>query len=97
MNKRNFVVLDACRKEHHTNQRYLASSTGLSLGSVNKALKELESAGLVSNGEITPKGYESLHPYKVETQSLWQQAFPAALRPFPTRSRKDCSKFEAKS
>lgn len=81
MNKRNFVVLDACRKEHHTNQRDLASSTGLSLGSVNKALKELESAGLVSNGEITPKGYEALHPYKVENAIIMAAGLSSRFAP----------------
>lgn len=81
MNKRNFIVLNASRRKQQANQRDLAISTGLSLGSVNNALKELEADGLIANGVITPAGYEALHPYKVENAIIMAAGLSTRFAP----------------
>ena len=52
LNKQALDVLLCLNRERFSNQRILAESTGLSLGSVNKSLKILESNGLI-NEDIT--------------------------------------------
>lgn len=49
-----------------TSQRDIATQTGISLGSVNSSLKELESAGFIKGTEITEAGLAELEPYKVD-------------------------------
>ena len=64
--RNNFEVLNHLRKQPGSSQRDISAATGLSLGSVNKAVKHLSGEGLIDAGEITPQGYELLHPYKVD-------------------------------
>ena len=52
LNKQALDVLLCLNRERFSNQRVLAESTGLSLGSVNKSLKILENCGLI-NEDIT--------------------------------------------
>ena len=66
LSKRNFTVLYEYLKHPYASQREVAEHTGLSLGSVNAANKELTSEGLLESDSLTDSGYEALHPYKVE-------------------------------
>ena len=61
-----FNVLNFIRSNPGANQREIAAGTGLSLGSVNKALKELTQITLVDHGVITASGLEALEPFKVK-------------------------------
>ena len=81
MNNRDFTILNEYRKGSHKSQRELAASTGLSLGSVNSALKELEGADLIENGSITPRGYEALHPYKVDNAIILAAGLSSRFAP----------------
>ena len=67
LNKRNFTVLYEYLKHPYASQREVAELTGLSLGSVNAANKELTSEGLLESDALTNSGYEAvsythLHP-----------------------------------
>ena len=46
-------------------QRAISDKTGLSLGTVNAAVRSCESDGLIADGRITEQGIEALEPYRV--------------------------------
>ena len=62
LTKRNFTVLYEYLKNPYASQREVAERTGLSLGSVNAANKELTNEGLLESDSLTDSGYEALHP-----------------------------------
>ena len=67
LSKYQFEVLRALKANAACTQREIAQQTGISLGSVNKAYKELkENAFISEDGKITQNGIEALAPYKVE-------------------------------
>lgn len=47
-------------------QRTISYALGISLGSVNCILKEMENKGYVEKGKVSSLGYEVLFPYKVQ-------------------------------
>lgn len=61
-----FKVLEYLAGNRAANQRELAEETGLSLGTVNTALKGLRQEGLAADCAITPEGLAALKPHKVE-------------------------------
>ena len=88
LTKRNFTVLYEYLKNPYASQREVAERTGLSLGSVNAANKELTNEGLLESDSLTDSGYEALHPYKVENAVILAGGFRAALLPFRMKSPK---------
>ena len=58
-------MLNALRTGLHRSQRQLAESAGLSLGCVNKALRQLSTAACVDGLAITASGLAALQPYRV--------------------------------
>ncbi len=61
-----FQILNALRVAGEPlTQRRLHERTGLSLGSVNANVRELEAAGLVADRSLTPHGLEALAPHRV--------------------------------
>lgn len=88
LTKRNFTVLYEYLKNPYASQREVAERTGLSLGSVNAANKELTNEGLLESDSLTDGGYEALHPYKVENAVILLRGFRAALLPFRMKSPK---------
>lgn len=60
-------------------QREIAEGTGMSLGSVNKTLKDL--AGLVAEGGITQEGRKALEPYRVKRAVFLAAGFGSRLVP----------------
>lgn len=88
LTKRNFTVLYEYLKNPYASQREVAERTGLSLGSVNAANKELTNEGLLESDSLTDNGYEALHPYKVENAVILPRGFQAALPPFRMKSPK---------
>ena len=65
LTRKQFDVLEslATNKEKLT-QRQLEDSTGHSLGTINRVLKELTELGYVENGRITNDGVNALEPYR---------------------------------
>ena len=61
-----FRVLSSLATRSAATQRVLAAHAGISLGSANKALRSLGSAGLVTEGlDVTDAGREELEPFRV--------------------------------
>ena len=62
-----FEVLRACREDNTQTQRSIAASTGISIGSVNKAVKDLLELDCIDETrQLTEKGEAALIPYKVD-------------------------------
>ena len=63
-----FHILNTVRaSSERLTQRELAEAAGVSLGTVNSRLRELQAAGYLSpEGALTPSGLEALAPYKVD-------------------------------
>lgn len=67
LNRYQFEVLRACALDSEQTQREIAAEAGVSLGSVNKAFRELANRGLVDSGHhLTPEGESALVPYRVD-------------------------------
>lgn len=79
--KNQFTVLNALRGKPGASQRSLAASTGLSLGTVNGAVKSLQEAGLVADGAATPAGTEALLPYKVKNAVILAAGLSSRFAP----------------
>jgi len=62
-------------------QRQLEEQCGMSLGTVNKVLKELSDAGAVKKGTITPEGVELLEPYRAKRAIFIAAGFGTRLVP----------------
>ncbi|RBP99006.1 NTP transferase domain-containing protein [Bifidobacterium xylocopae] len=63
--KKQFLTLKALYNNSNSTQRELASITGLSLGSVNSAVRSLRACHYIADGTVTEEGVEALQPYKV--------------------------------
>lgn len=73
------TLLEDASKE--LSQREIAESTGISLGTVNKTLKELTEKGFTGNGKITGMGIRALEPYRVKRAVFIAAGFGSRLVP----------------
>ena len=62
-------------------QRELAKKLGVSLGTVNKTLAELDAAGYVADGKPTAAGLDALEPYRVKRAVFIAAGFGSRLVP----------------
>lgn len=62
-------------------QRELETATGHSLGTVNKAMKELTDLGYVADGAITNNGIDALEPYRAKRAVFIAAGFGSRLVP----------------
>ncbi|MCI8514219.1 MAG: NTP transferase domain-containing protein [Lachnospiraceae bacterium] len=62
-------------------QRELAKEAGISLGSVNRILNQMEEAGWIRKNQITDRGREILEPYRVKRAVLLAAGFGERLVP----------------
>ena len=62
-------------------QRDLENETGMSLGTVNKTIKELSELGFVADGTITNDGINALEPYRVKRAVFIAAGFGSRLVP----------------
>lgn len=76
-----FKVLNFLRATSGATQRDIASRTGLSLGSVNSALKLLGENGFIEDAAITEAGFEALHPYKVNNAIILAAGLSSRFAP----------------
>jgi len=80
--QKQFDVLStlATAKEKLT-QRQLEEKCDLSLGTINKILKEFSDLGLVSDGVITSEGIDALEPYRAKKAIFIAAGFGSRLVP----------------
>ena len=77
-----FDVLRALAHRHAATQREVAQLVGISLGSANKAIRELQQKGLLSDGlTVTDEGFLSLAPYKVRNAIILAAGIGRRLAP----------------
>lgn len=82
LTKKQFDILAIMAEEDAPlSQRQLEEKTDYSLGTVNKAVKELQADNLIKEGGITPKGREALEPYKVKRALFIAAGFGSRLVP----------------
>lgn len=89
LSRKQFDVLEKMvGKTAPITQRELENLTGYSLGTVNRVIKELSDAGLVSNGIITDEGMNALEPYKVKRAVFIAAGFGSRLAPITLNTPK---------
>ena len=82
LEKNEFLVLTEIeRKLEKYTQRRLSEKTGLSVGLVNKVIKELVKKELIVNMAVTKKGYEALEPYRVKRAIFIAAGFGSRMVP----------------
>lgn len=95
LNRYQFEVLSSCLQHDSRTQRDIAQAAGISLGSVNKAFKEMKSLGYIDGeGSVTEKGEAALSPYKVDSAVIL--AAGAATRFAPLSFEKPKAMFEVR-
>ena len=62
-------------------QRELHEITNHSLGTINKVVRELKQSGLITDGNITDTGLDSLEPYRVERAIILAAGFGSRMVP----------------
>lgn len=69
-------------------QREIAKKTGLSIGTVNKALAQLSEAQLLNQNRLTVKGLQALEPYKAKKAIFIAAGFGSRLVPITLNTPK---------
>ena len=82
LTKNRFAVLAHLAVNGASSQRAIARETGLSLGTVNGALRELKAAGLVdAAGSPTELAFEALSPYKAQNAVIMAAGMSTRFAP----------------
>ena len=69
-------------------QRNMAEALKMSVGTVNKLMKELAEGGLVEKGRITAEGVSALEPYRVQRAILMAAGFGSRMVPITLNTPK---------
>ena len=78
-----FETLRVRQANPRASQRAIAQEAGIALGSVNKAVHELEAAGLLNEaGEPTAAAQAALAPYRVGNAIILAAGVGARIAPF---------------
>jgi len=87
--RKQFDVLTYIEKnKDKKSQREIAEATGMSTGTVNKVVSELNSLGLLDNGAVSDKGYAALEPYRVKKAIFIAAGFGSRLVPITLNTPK---------
>lgn len=82
LSRNQFDVLSAiAESKEKLTQRKLEQKTPCSLGTINKTVKELAEAGLISDYAVTSKGIEALEPYRAKKAVFVAAGFGSRLVP----------------
>ena len=82
LSRKQFDILVALAESKEVlSQRDLEKVTGYSLGTINRAVKELTEAGYVSEGTITNQGIAALEPYRAKRAVFIAAGFGSRLVP----------------
>ena len=82
LTRKQFDVLEVLAETQKVlTQRQLEEKTGHSLGTINRVLRELTEAGMVSEGHITASGLDALEPYRVKRAIFIAAGFGSRLVP----------------
>ncbi|MBQ9069587.1 MAG: NTP transferase domain-containing protein [Eggerthellaceae bacterium] len=82
LTRQQFDVLHYCATHSDRTQRDVAKSTGMSLGSVNAAMRQLKGEGLIEgNGALSAAGERALEPYKVDNAVIMAAGLSSRFAP----------------
>lgn len=95
LSKKQFDVLVALT-EGKLSQRELEEKTGHSLGTVNKAVKDLTAEGYIADGQITKQGILALEPYRAKRAIFIAAGFGSRLIPITLNTPKPLVKVNGK-
>ncbi len=89
LTRKEFEILVALAESREPlTQRELEARTGLSLGTVNRVLKELKGRGLAENGKATEEGTAALEPYRAKRAVFIAAGFGSRLVPITLNTPK---------
>ena len=91
LNRTQFDILTLLEREENgkpLTQRNIARLTGLSVGSVNKALAFLSENGLIKDNTLVPAGFKTLEPYRVKRAVFIAAGFGSRLVPITLNTPK---------
>ena len=89
LTRKQFDVLTFLEKnEQKVNRRDIANATGMSLGSVSRALAFLTESGYVKGNKVTEAGYTALEPYRVKRAIFIAAGFGSRLVPITLNTPK---------
>ena len=89
LTRKQFDILEALiDSKGKKSQRELSEQTGISLGSVNNVLKELDELSYVQNNKITQKGVEVMQQYRVKRAVIIAAGFGARMVPITLNTPK---------
>lgn len=80
LTRRQFEILDLLI-ENALSQRQIREATGMSLGTINRTIKELTDSGLLLDGKITDAGIAAMEPYKAKRAVFIAAGFGTRLVP----------------
>lgn len=82
LSKKEFLVLrEVARDDQRLTQREIARRCGISIGSVNAALRSCEEFCLVEKGRVTPEGRAALEPYRVDNAVIMAAGLSSRFAP----------------
>lgn len=88
LTKKQFDVLEYIAENEPASQRKISDKTGLSVGIVNKTVKELCDLSFIKDGKITDKGTDALEPYRVKRAIFIAAGFGSRLVPITLNTPK---------
>lgn len=89
LTRKQFDVLDALiDSDRKIPQRELSEKTGISLGGVNNALKELDEKGFTADNRITGKGVAEMQNYRVKRAVIIAAGFGSRMVPITLNTPK---------
>lgn len=89
LDQKKFQILTTyAETERPISQRELSAKTGISLGAVNGAIRELTAEGLLSGSRITPQGMMALEPYRVKRVVFIAAGFGSRMVPITLNTPK---------
>ncbi len=88
LTKKQFDVLEYIAENEATSQRKISDGTHISVGNVNKTVKELTDLCFVHDGKITDAGREALEPYLVKRAIFIAAGFGSRLVPITLNTPK---------
>ena len=89
LNRKQFDILEAlATSKEPLTQRKLEDTTGYSLGTINRVVKELSKEGLIHRGTITDDGIQALEPYRCKRAVFIAAGFGTRLVPITLNTPK---------
>jgi len=88
LSRKQFAILEQLISDESLSQRQISEKTDLSLGTVNRTIKELSDVGYVSNGRITESGLNAMEPHKAKRAVFIAAGFGTRLVPITLNTPK---------